>query len=62
MAEVAVVADGTSVRVGTGLGVRGQDSEREANAREILAADFDFIVKAYGFDLDIEEVIAPRDW
>lgn len=38
------------------------DSELETNAREILAADFDFIVKAYGFDLDVEEVIAPRDW
>lgn len=38
------------------------DSELETNAREILAADFDFIVKAYGFDLDVEEIIAPREW
>jgi hypothetical protein len=53
--------DGTSVRVGTGLGVRRQDSELERNAREILAADFDLIVWAYGFDPDVEEVIASRD-
>ena len=38
------------------------DSEIETGAREALAADFDLIVKAYGFDIDIEEVIEPRDW
>ena len=38
------------------------DSEIETGAREAIAADFDFIVKAYGFEIDIEEVIAPRDW
>jgi hypothetical protein len=38
------------------------DSDFETAAREAVAADFDFIVKAYGFDLDVEDVIAPRDW
>jgi hypothetical protein len=36
--------------------------EIETEARERIASDFDFIVKAYGFDLDIEQVISPRDW
>ena len=39
-----------------------QDSEIETAAREDIAESFDFLVKAYGFDLDIEEVIATRDW
>jgi hypothetical protein len=39
------------------------DSELETVAREALAADFGFIADAYGFgSLDIEEIIAPRDW
>ncbi len=38
------------------------DSELETNAREVIGENFDFIVKAYGFNVDIEEVIAPRDW
>ncbi|MCP3924412.1 MAG: hypothetical protein GY714_17695 [Desulfobacterales bacterium] len=37
-------------------------SEIETAARDCIGMDFDFIVKSYGFDLDIEEVIAPRDW
>lgn len=37
-------------------------SEIETAAREAIAADFDLIVDAYGFDLDIEDVIATRDW
>jgi len=38
------------------------DSEIETGAREALGANFDYIVKAYGFDVDIEDVIATRDW
>lgn len=38
------------------------DSELETGAREAIAANFDFIVKSYGFDVDIEEAIATRDW
>tara|TARA_R110002096_G_scaffold24071_1_gene76048 strand:- start:1363 stop:1704 length:342 start_codon:yes stop_codon:yes gene_type:complete len=39
------------------------DSELETEAREIMAENFEFIVQAYGFqNIDIEEVIAPRDW
>ena len=38
-------------------------SEIETAAREAIADDFDFIVKTYGFDqVDIEDVIEPRDW
>ena len=38
------------------------DSEIETAARECIAMDFDFIVRTYGFEVDIEEVIAGRDW
>ena len=38
------------------------DSEIETGAREAIAADFERIASAYGFDADIEELIAPRDW
>lgn len=38
------------------------DSEIETAAREAIAEDFGYIVEAYGFDVDIEDVIAPRDW
>lgn len=37
-------------------------SEIETAAREAIGADFEFIVKAYGFDIDLEDVIATRDW
>lgn len=38
------------------------DSEIETAARECIGADFDFIAKSYGFDADVEELIATRDW
>lgn len=38
------------------------DSEIETAARENIAGDFDFIATSYGFDADIEELIAPREW
>jgi uncharacterized protein DUF5713 len=39
------------------------DSEIETVAREVIAADFKFIADAYGFGyLDVEELIASRDW
>lgn len=39
------------------------DSELETGAREAMGAEFEFIVRAYGFEhVDIEDVIAPRDW
>jgi hypothetical protein len=37
-------------------------SEMETGARETLGAEFDAIAKAYGFDADAEELIAPREW
>lgn len=37
-------------------------SEIETGARESLGMEFDFIAKAYGFDADVEELIAPREW
>jgi hypothetical protein len=40
-----------------------QDSEFETVARESTAADFRFIAETYGFgNVDIEEIIGPRDW
>lgn len=38
------------------------NSEIETVAREIIAEDFDNISKAYGFNADIEELIATREW
>jgi len=38
------------------------DSELETVARDALAAEFEFIVRTYGFDIDVEEVIANREW
>jgi Family of unknown function (DUF5713) len=38
------------------------DSEIETGAREAIGADFEFIVKSYGFEVDTEDVIATRDW
>lgn len=39
------------------------ESELETGAREAMAEDFDYIVKAYDFsDVDIEDVIATREW
>jgi hypothetical protein len=38
------------------------DSELETAARESIGMDFLFIAQAYGFDADVEELIAPRDW
>jgi len=38
------------------------ESEFETAARESIGENFDNIVKAYGFDVDIEDVIATRDW
>ncbi|MPN01681.1 hypothetical protein SDC9_148892 [bioreactor metagenome] len=35
----------------------------ETAARECIAADFEAIAKAYGFeDADVEELIALREW
>lgn len=38
------------------------DSEIETGARECIAEDFEFVANAYGFEADIEELIASRDW
>ena len=38
------------------------DSELETGAREAIAEDFAFVAKAYGFEADIEELIATREW
>ena len=38
------------------------NSEIETGARECLGADFEFISKSYGFDADVEELIATREW
>jgi len=39
------------------------DSEIETVAREVIADDFWFIARAYGFaDADVEMLIAERDW
>lgn len=37
-------------------------SEIETAARENIGADFACIAKAYGFDADVEKMMAPRTW
>lgn len=37
-------------------------SELETVARENIAQDIDFIAQAYGFQEDVEELIANREW
>ena len=37
-------------------------SEIETVARENIGADVEFILRTYGYNLEIEEAIAPRDW
>ncbi|MDI1477941.1 DUF5713 family protein [Polyangium sp. y55x31] len=39
-----------------------EESEIETVAREAIAEDIGFILDAYGYEFDIEEAIAPRDW
>lgn len=39
-----------------------QGSEIETAARDNIGMDIEFILKSYGYELDIEEAIAPRDW
>jgi hypothetical protein len=38
------------------------ESEIETAARETICEDFAFIARAYGYDLDRGELVAPRDW
>ncbi|WP_433830378.1 DUF5713 family protein [Flavobacterium anhuiense] len=38
------------------------ESEIETVAREVIALDFEFISKSYGFKADEEELISNRDW
>jgi len=38
------------------------ESEIETVARDTIGTDFAFIATAYGYDADVEELIAPRDW
>ena len=37
-------------------------SEIETAARDAIGGDVEFILKAYGYDVDIEEAIGNRDW
>jgi len=38
------------------------DSEIETVARDCIAVDFENLAKIYGFDADIEDLTATRDW
>ncbi|MCX4026031.1 hypothetical protein H0A36_23585 [Endozoicomonas sp. SM1973] len=38
------------------------DSEIETAARDCIGVDIENISISYGFEADIEELIAPRDW
>jgi len=38
------------------------DSEIETVARDCICVDFESLAKIYGFDADIEELTATREW
>ena len=38
------------------------ESEIETVARDSIAVSFGKVAKAYGFEADLEELVAPRDW
>ncbi|MFT4976097.1 MAG: putative caspase-like protein [Myxococcota bacterium] len=37
-------------------------SEIETVARDCIGMDFDFVARTHGFDVDCENLIAPREW
>lgn len=45
-----------------GEAFEAQDSELETAARENIGADFELIARSYGFDVDVEDLISPREW
>lgn len=45
-----------------GVEFEAQDSELETGARENIGKDMDFIARAYGFQVDIENLIENREW
>lgn len=38
------------------------ESELETAARDAIAGDINFILTSYGYSVDLEEAIAPREW
>lgn len=44
------------------LEFEAEGSELETVARETIGADIAFIAEAYGYEADVEELIAPREW
>ncbi|MEG2803924.1 DUF5713 family protein [Stenotrophomonas sp.] len=45
-----------------GEAFEAQDSELETAARDNIGADFELIARSYGFDVDVEALISPREW
>ena len=45
-----------------GEAFEAQGSELETVARENIGSDVDFIARSYGFDVDVEDLISPREW
>ncbi len=42
--------------------LESEGSELETDAREQIAEDVSFVLSTYGFDVDLEEALAPRNW
>ncbi|WP_407572382.1 DUF5713 family protein [Deinococcus altitudinis] len=42
--------------------LEAQDSELETVARENIGKDMEFIAQAYGFQVDVENLIENREW
>jgi len=45
-----------------GEAFEAQGSELESVARDNIGSDVDFIARSYGFDVDVEDLISPREW
>lgn len=42
--------------------LESEGSELETIAREQIAEDFSFVLSTYGYEVDLEEALAPRNW
>lgn len=45
-----------------GEAFEAQGSELETVARDNIGEDVAFIASTYGFDVDVEELLSPREW
>lgn len=63
LAEVYLLTHGATEEFNDlALEFEEQGSEIETAARDAIAGSFELILRTYGYEADLEEAIAPRDW